>query len=609
MKILRLVSMLVCAAGILLGRQLSTQERFEKHEYRIPARDGKKLFTSVYLPKEASQRYPIILTRTPYSCAPYGEGNYRPSMYPRELETAGYIFVYQDVRGRYMSEGDWVELRPHNPNKRSRHDVDESSDTYDTVEWLLKNIPGNNGNVGVVGISYPGFYVTMATIDAHPRIFATSPQAPIADDFMGDDDHHNGALFLSAAFGFYANFGWPRPEPLQQYPSRFQFPTPDGYQFFLELGPLANANKLFFHDSVGYWNDLMQHGTYDAYWQKLNVLPHLKNIRPNVLIVGGWFDAEDLYGPLKTYREMVKRNPNAGVRLVMGPWSHGQWASADGSRLGDARFGSNTAEYFQQNIEKPYFEYHLRGVQPHPDTKVTVFQTGTNEWRTFNAWPPGDVTIRSLYFGEASSLTFTAPNGRRDSFDEYVSDPEKPVPFTGKIATGFPREYMVEDQRFASRRPDVLVYQTDILKENLTVAGPIGASLFVSTSGTDADWVAKVIDVFPYGGEESEMSGYEMMIRGEVMRGKFRNSFSKPEPFVPNQPTKIEFELQDVFHTFKKGHRVMVQIQSSWFPLVDRNPGTFVDIYRAKDADFQKTTQRLFHSAKYSSHLKLGVLE
>jgi hypothetical protein len=603
---LALVGILVHAAA---SRQLTTREQFVKHEYKVPMRDGVKLFTTVYVPRDASQAYPIILTRTPYSCAPYGEENYRGGMYPRELENADYIFVYQDVRGRYMSEGDWVELRPHNPNKRSAKETDESSDTYDTVEWLLKNIPRNNGKVGVGGISYPGFYASLATIDAHARVLAVSPQAPIADDFIGDDDHHNGALFLTAAFGFYAHFGWPRPIPLTEYPSRFKFPTLDGYKFFLELGPLSNANKFYFHDSVGYWNDMMNHGTYDDYWKKLNVLPHLKNIRPNVLIVGGWFDAEDLYGPLKTYRELVKNNPTTGVRLVMGPWSHGQWASSDGSKLGDARFGSNTAEFFQQNIEKPFFEYHLRGVQPHPDTKVTVFQTGANEWRTFAAWPPKERTLRNLYLAELSSLSFNPPAGKTNVHDEYVSDPMNPVPFTKQITTGFPKTYMVEDQRFASRRPDVLVFQTAPLKENLTIAGPIIPSLFVSTSGTDADWIVKVIDVFPEAGEEEQMSGYEMLIRGDVMRGKFRNSFSKPEAFVPNQPTKVEFELQDVFHTFRKGHRLMVQIHSSWFPLVDRNPGKFVDIYEATESDFQKTTQRVYRSHKYPTHLTIGVLE
>lgn len=592
------------------------REHYVKSEHQIAMRDGAKLYTIVYAPRDTTQFYPIILIRTPYSVAPYGPDKFASRLRPSDaLMREGYIFAYQDVRGRYMSEGDWVELRPINPNKQKSSDIDETTDSYDTVDWLVKNIRRNNGRVGITGISYPGFYASMGTIDAHPAVKATSPQAPIADDFIGDDDHHHGAFFLTAAFNFYASFGWPRTAPSPNQGKRFDHGTPDGYQFFLDLGPLSNANQKYFHGQLSYWNDMMEHGTYDEHWQRLNVLPHLKDIKPAVMTVGGWFDAEDLYGPLKTYQTIEKNNPGAVNILVMGPWAHGQWASRSGERLGAIDFGSNTAEYFQQNIELPFFNYYLKEKGKLNLPEATIFLTGANEWRSFDRWPPKNVTTQQLYLRENGKLSFSAPPASQNPYDEYLSDPSKPVPFTADITTGFPRTYMIEDQRFAATRPDVLVYQSDILRENVTVAGPIIASLFVSTSGTDSDWIVKLIDVLPDSSETPSvqpptppLGGYQMMVRGEVFRGKFRNSYSKPEPFIPGQVTKVEYELQDVFHCFKKAHRIMVQIQSSWFPLVDRNPQKFVDIYHARESDYQKATQRVFRTSDYPSHLKLNIL-
>ena len=609
--------------GAIVQPLLHSQEAFDvrsayaKREVLIPMRDGVRLFTSIYTPRDTTRPYPIIMIRTPYSVAPYGEDKYprflRPSI---SLMKEGFIFVYQDVRGCYMSEGSWVELRPINPSRHSTKDIDESTDTYDTVDWLVKNVPHNNGRVGITGISYPGFYATMGTIGAHPAVKAASPQAPIADDFIGDDDHHNGAFFLTAAFDFYAQFGWPRPVPTQTRDRSIDYGTNDGYSFFLNLGALPHANERYFHGEVSYWNDLMNHGTYDGYWKKLNVLPHLKQIKPTVMIVGGWFDAEDLYGPLKTYAAIKKQDPGASVALVMGPWSHGQWSSPNGDHLGPIEFGSNTSDYFQKNIELPFYNARLKNRGDYRPPAVTVFLTGANEWHAFESWPPGNAHRRSLYTREDGRLSFDPPGANEKPFDEFVSDPAKPVPYTKQITFGFPREYMDEDQRFVSGRTDVLVYQTPPLDKDVTLAGPIIPHLVVSTSGTDADWVVKVIDVFPDTSSNDRplpsaalLAGYQMLLRGDVMRGKFRTGLSTPSPFTPGKPTLVEFELRDVFHRFLKGHRIMVQIQSSWFPLVDRNPGVFEDIYRASDADFRPTRQRVYHTPGRVTSLKISVLE
>ena len=593
----------------------AVKSAYTKVEQQITMRDGVKLFTSIYSPRDTSQKYPIMLSRTPYSVSPYGLKDYKTALGPSPLFQAGkFIFVYQDVRGRFLSEGDYINVRPHKENKTS-HEIDESSDTYDTIDWLVKNVPNNNGRVGMWGISYPGFYVSNGIMQAHPALKAASPQAPIANWFLGDDFHHNGTLFLPHGFNFLSSFGLPRPHPTTDFPPGFKHGTPDGYSFFLEMGPLANANTKYLHDSVVFWNEMMEHPNYDDYWQARSTLPHLKNIKPAVMTVGGWFDAENLYGALNTYKSIEKQSPGSKNTLVMGPWFHGGWARSDGDFLGNVSFGTKTSLYYREHIELPFFNCLLKDKCDEKLPEAFAFESGSNQWRRYEHWPPpGDQ--KSLYLGPGGRLSFEMPADNLPAFDEYVSDPQKPVPFINGIAIGMTREYMVEDQRFAARRPDVLVYESEPLTQNVTVSGPITATLFVSSSGTDSDYVVKVIDVFPNDTPDPtpnptgvKLGGYEMLVRGEPMRARFRNSFEKPEAMIPNQVTKVEFTMPDVNHSFQVGHRIMVQVQSTWFPLVDRNPQKFVDIYKASEADFQKATQRVYHAGQYRSHLSLNVLK
>jgi uncharacterized protein len=596
--------------------EAEVKAHYIKSEHQIRMRDGVRLFTSIYSPKDKARAYPIMLNRTPYSVSPYGLDEYKTSVGPSDLfQKEQYIFVYQDVRGRLMSEGEFVNVRPHNPRK-SGQQIDESTDTYDTIEWLIKNVPNNNGRVGTWGISYPGFYATMSIVDAHPALKAASPQAPIADWFIGDDFHHNGTLFLPHAFNFMASFGQPRPKPTTDRAPRFQHGTPDGYQFFLNMGPLPNADREHLKGQVSFWNEMMAHPTYDYFWQARNVLPHLRNVRPAVMVVGGWFDAENLYGALNTYKTIEQHHRGIKNMLVMGPWFHGGWSRSDGEFLGDIHFGSLTSVLYRETIELPFFNCALKDKCGSKLPEAFVFETGSNQWRSYDAWPPKNIESRNLFLQAGGGLSFARPTERDKSFDEYVSDPARPVPFINGVAIGMTREYMTEDQRFASRRPDVLVYQTEPLTENLTVAGPIRATLYVSTSGTDSDFIVKVIDVLPNdtpdhsaNAEGVKLGGYQMMVRGEPMRARFRNSFSRPERMSPNKVTKVEFTMPDVNHSFLKGHRLMVQIQSTWFPLVDRNPQKFVDINRATEADFQKATQRVYRYGQYSSALTLQVLK
>jgi hypothetical protein len=533
-----------------------------------------------------------------------------------------YIFVYQDVRGRMMSEGVFADMRPHLAVKAGPTDIDESTDTYDTIDWLLKNVPNNNGRVGLYGISYPGFYTSAGMIDAHPALKAAAPQAPITDWFIGDDFHHNGALYLPHAFSFFSVFGRPRPAPTTNSGSRFDFGTEDGYQFYLALGPMANVNARYFKGQIAFWNDMMAHETYDAFWQARNLRPHLKNIKPAVLTVGGWFDAEDLFGALETYKNVERQSPGATNMLVMGPWVHGGWARSAGESLGDVRFGAKTAEFYRDAIEFPFFAYHLKGKADPKLPEAYVFETGRNQWRRMDAWPPAEAALKDLYFAPGGRLTWQPP-AEAEAFDQYVSDPARPVPYINHIAIGMTREHMVDDQRFASRRPDVLTYVTDVLEADVTVAGPIRPKLQVSTSGTDSDWVVKLIDVYPESFPEpapaeanplaqrsvSRMGGYQQLVRGEAMRGKFRTSYETPEPFEPGQVTRVEYVMPDVFHTFRAGHRIMIQIQSSWFPLVNLNPQKFCNINTATEADFQKATQRVYRSRGAASRVTLSVLE
>lgn len=590
---------------------------YTKHEFTVAMRDGKRLFTSVYVPKDRSKTYPIMLLRTPYSVRPYGIDNYRETVGPSEhFMKDGFIVVYQDVRGRYMSEGDWVEVRPHNPAKGPK-DVDESTDTWDTIDWLVKHIPANNGKVGMWGISYPGFYVSAGMIDAHPALVAASPQAPVTDYYLGDDSFHNGAFLLAHNFSFYVRF-LPRPggpeRPQEQ--TNFDYGTQDGYDFYLRMGPLANSNTKYLKGANPYWNINLDHPNYDAFWQARSIWKHFKGIKPAVMTVGGWFDAEDLQGPLRTYQTIEKSTPGATNTIVMGPWTHGSWSRGAGDKVGHVPFGQNTSEWYREQVEFAFFAKHLKG-RDAAIPEALMFNTGVNEWRRHEAWPPASAMPRTLHLGARGALGWEAP-AAADGFDEYVSDPSRPVPLVGYTAPNMPGDYMTADQRFASQRPDVLVYETAPLDGDVTIAGPIDVALHVSTTGTDADFVVKLVDVYPGDfpspelprgapGYPVRMGGYQQLVRGEPFRGKYRNSFEKPEAFVPGQPATIRFSMPDAYHTFRRGHRIMVQVQSSWFPFIDRNPQTFVDITKATEADFVKRTHRVYRSAARPSSLTVRV--
>ncbi|EDM35712.1 peptidase S15 [Pedobacter sp. BAL39] len=620
-KSLGLALVLFFAGTSLLAQQSDSayvRENYTKIERSIPMRDGKKLFTAIYIPKDKSKKYPFMINRTPYTSAPYGEANYKTSLGPTSLFLReGFIFVYQDVRGRWMSEGDYVDVRPHIDHKKGKSAIDESSDTYDTIDWLVKNIPNNNGKAGLYGISYPGFYSTAALPGAHKALKAVSPQAPVTDWFRGDDFHHNGAFMLADAFNFYSSFGVPRPKPItpDKGPKPFEYPIVDNYRFYLSIGALRNVNTKYFGDSIQFWNEMMKHPNLDAFWQAKDITPHLKDIKPAVMVVGGFFDAEDAFGTFHTYKSIEKQNPNAINKLVVGPWFHGGWVRSTGSSFGDIKFGQPTSTYYQEKIEFPFFMHYLKdGANPNL-AEATVFLTGSNEWKSFDTWPPKDTETKTLYFQDKGGLAFNKPT-TADSFNEYESDPNNPVPYQDGVQARRTREYMIDDQRFAARRPDVKVFQTEVLTEDITLAGPLTADLLVSTSGTDADYVVKLIDVYPEITEETSaenkeviMGGYQMLIRGEVMRGKFRNSFQTPEPFVPGKVTEVKYTLPDVGHTFKKGHRIMVQVQNSWFPIVDRNPQVFTDIYQAADADFRKATHRIYHDQQNASSIIVTVLK
>ena len=600
------------------------RENYTKYEHRIRMRDGVSLFTVVYAPKDTSRTYPMMLMRTPYSVAPYGVDNYPGAHGGQGLSRIapsthfirqGYIFVHQDVRGRLMSEGTFVDVRPHATKKG---EIDESTDAWDTVDWLVRNVPSNNGRVGVWGISYPGFYAAQAAVDAHPAVKAVSPQAPIGDWFMGDDFHHNGAFFLGDAFNFYANFGVARPKPTKKMSWDFEYDVADAYDFFLTMGPISNANTRYLNGGIAFWNDLMQHPTLDEFWKARNPRPHYKNIKPAMMTVGGWFDAEDLFGALETYRAIERQSARTDNTLVMGPWRHGGWAGGDGDRLGDVTFGAKTAEFYREHIELPFFEKHLRSKPGAARPEAWTFETGTNTWNRHAVWPPAAAKPTMLWFHAGGKLGSAAPSTGDEAtgFDAYVSDPAKPVPYCSRLSDRIDSDYMIDDQRFAARRPDVLVYTTGELAEDVTLAGPIEASLWVSTTGTDADFVVKLVDVYPQDHADPSpnprgvrMGGYQQLVRGEVMRGKFRTSFEKPEPFKPDEPTAVKFSIPDVSHTFRSGHRIMVQIQSSWFPLVDRNPQTFTDIYKATEADFKAAAHRVYRTGPKPSGIKVMVMK
>ena len=584
---------------------------FTKIERMIPMRDGVKLFTAIYIPKSGSEKYPFLIERTPYSCSPYGESNFAARLGPGKLfDTENYIYVNQDVRGRYMSEGVFEEVTPHIATKKSNKDVDESTDTYDTIEWLLKNIENNNGNAGMYGISYPGFYASAALPNAHPALKAVSPQAPVTDEFEGDDAYHRGAFFLMDNFGFMNSFDHPREKPWTQYPRIFNVNITDAYEFYLALGPLKNANEKYYKGKSKIWNEYLEHNTKDSYWQTRNIRTHLKNIKPAVLVVGGWFDAEDLFGALKTYEAIEKNSPSNNNKLIMGPWTHGGWARANWSKYGTLNFGSNTSGYFQQ-MEYNFFNFHLKNKGNFNAAEATIFETGSNQWKEYNTWPPAEAIQATWYLSSNKQLSLTRPKALK-GFDEYVSDPANPVPYMNTMKGSRDNEYMVADQTFASKRSDVLVYESNVLDKNTTLSGPITADLFVTNTGTDADFIVKVIDVLPDTATDNNgknIGGMQQLVRAEVLRGKFRNSFTTPVAFTPGKITNVNFTLNDVAHCFKKGHRIMVQVQSSWFPLVDSNPQTFINISQADEEDFKKATIRVYHDEKHPSSIKVWEVE
>ena len=609
---------------------------YTKFEYRVPMRDGVKLFTSVYIPKDVfteSRKYPILMERTPYNVAPYGIEQYRANLGPSELfAREKFIFVYQDVRGRFMSEGKYVLIRPRNTAAKtsagSSKETDESTDTWDTIDWLVKNLPGNNGKAGMWGISQPGFYATAGMIDAHPALVAVSPQAPVTDYYLGDDVYHNGAFMLAHRFAFYASFREREGDPSPPPPALpFQYGTPNGYDFYLQMGSIANADEKYFKHQQPFWNLNVDHPTYDEVWQSRSIWKYLDDIKPAVMLVGGWYDNEDPQGLLRQYDFMEKHSPPKVEMLVIGPWDHGGFSFGDGDRLGKVNFGSKTALYYRENIEFPFFLYQLKGVGQAAFPKAYVFQTGLNEWRKFETWPPAEAKTASIYLDGHGNLAWTQPSAA--AFDEYLSDPMKPVPYIDSIHTDILNSYMTEDQRFASTRPDVLVYRSEVLDHDVTLFGPINVDLKVSTSGTDSDFDVKVIDVYPNDSPDynapvpaplansgnptlptlSPMGGYQQLIRGEPFRGKYRKSFEKPVPFDPGKPDHIVFALPDVAHTFRAGHRIMIQIQSSWFPLTDRNPQKFMDIGKAVNADFVKATERVYFGGADGSKITFKMVE
>lgn len=597
---------------------------YTKKETYIPMRDGIKLFTTLYIPKDNTEKHPMLMTRTPYSCAPYGEDKWRPfwKSYTRNYFKENYIIVLQDVRGRWMSEGEFVNIRPFNPDKKGT-ETDEASDTYDAIDWLVKNIDYNNGNVGVFGISYPGFYSTMAAASNHPALKAVSPQAPVTNWFIGDDFHHNGAFFQMDGFAFYSSFGKPRPKPTTEGPKEFDYYTHDNYKFYLEAGSLKKLAD-YMGDSILFWKDLYAHPDYDDWWKARDARNATKKLQPAMLWVGGLFDAEDCWGAWNAYKAAEKNNPGKAFnKIVEGPWYHGQWASNDGTHLGNVHFDSKTNEYFQQNIEIPFFNYFLKGKgDVSKIAEANIFITGANKWKTFEQWPPTGTLEKAIFLEDNGKLNWSKPTATK-SVTTYISDPAHPVPYTEDVHFNRTREYMTDDQRFASRRPDVLTFQTTVLTEDITVTGPVTADLFTSLTTTDADFVVKLIDVFPdslsynnvdiYADNDPAktypMGGYQMLVRGEIFRGRYRKSYETPSAFTPGKIEEVKYELPDIAHTFKKGHRIMIQIQSSWFPLVDRNPQQFINIYKAAPKDFIKSDISIYHNSQYASRIVLPVLK
>ncbi len=604
MKHVALLLFVIWLIPLAYGQENDTlfiKSNYTKREVYIPMRDGVKLFTAIYEPKDQSTDYPILIIRSPYSSAPYGEQHDKIPLGPNKLYAReGFVFVYQDVRGKYLSEGDFVANRPQSLDGGT----DESTDAYDTIDWLVKNIKSNK-KVGVWGVSSPGMYASLSLINSHPCLKAVSPQAPVTDWFLGDDRHHNGAFMLMGTFSFLSSFGKPRDSIGTRGPAGFYaYNTTDSYDFYLKAGALKNLNERYLKYESTLWNEMMANPNYNEYWEQRNYLKFIKKVDPHVLVVGGWFDQEDLYGPLKTYGQLAKYNAD-NLHFVMGPWYHGSWMRFDGDSLGKLDFGMKTGKYYREQVELPFFKKHLKD-QEQEIAPVQVFYTGGNAWKSYPSWPPPSAIDKGLYLTEAGKLSFERPtdiHGQRS----YVSDPDNPVPYTNEKTVYRGHKYMFEDQHFAAKRPDVLVFETEPLETDVTVGGNIRAKLFISSTGTDADFVVKLIDVHPYDPKDP-MADYQLLVRGDVFRAKYRNSFSDPQPLVAHEVTELNFELQDAAHVFRKGHRIMVQIQSSWFPLVDRNPQQFVDIYQADDDAFTQQTHTIYVNREHPSQIVLPII-
>lgn len=573
----------------------------------IPMRDGVELYTVIYAPTQPAQPLPFLFTRTPYGA----DQGFSPTQndYIKDLARDGYIFVFQDIRGRNKSEGTYQLLRP--SLVVGQVGIDESTDTYDTIEWLLHHVPHHNGKVGMYGISYDGWTTLMGTIRPHPALKAVSPQASPADMFLGDDFHHNGAFRLSYSFEYAFSQEAAKTDTL------FPFPQYDTYDWYLALGPLANVNKTYFKNRMPTWNNLVAHPNYDSFWQQQAVTARLKAATVPTLTVAGWWDQEDFYGPLTIYQALEKNDTTHTNHLVIGPWHHGQWAYWSGEQLGNLSFGTPTAETFRQQIQAPWFAYHLKGKGDGHFAEAVTFQTGSNRWQRYDQWPPAGTTPRNLYLGAGGKLSFTRPLAKMPVFDEYISDPAHPVPYrhrpiepTNAHGSGW-RTWLTEDQRFVKDRPDVLSWQTDTLQQDLTVSGQLLANLYAATSGSDADWIVKLIDVYPENyPAQPTMAGYELMVASEVFRGRFRMGFQTPRPLRPNQATHFPIDLHQVDHVFKQGHKIMIQVQSSWFPLIDCNPQRYVpSIYTARPADYQPAVHRIFRSDRLPSHIQLPIAQ
>jgi putative CocE/NonD family hydrolase len=618
-NIARAILILAATIQLFVPRHSAAQQttsdystRFDKTEVMIPMRDGIRLHTEIYTPKDATQPLPIIFERTPYGISASNNGYSRMLSRYNSMMPDGYIFAFQDIRGRYASEGKFVMLRPiHDPV--DPNGVDESTDTYDTIDWLIKNVPRNNGRVGLDGISYDGFLVTMGMIDPHPALKAVSEQACMGDTFLGDDFFHNGAFRLSYAFEYSALL-----ETSNENYS-FSFDRFDLYDWYLRLGALPNANVKYFHGSIPTWNDFIAHPNYDDFWKRHAVAYGLKEPTVPNLNVAGWWDQEDFYGPTALYERLEKLDTHNRNYLVAGPWNHGGWGRGAGSNLDDISFGSDTGLYFRQNIEAPWFAFWLKDKGKLPLKEALLFQTGSDIWTAFDSWPPREAQTRNLYFREDGKLSFDAPQtATAETFDSYLSDPAHPVPNRHRpVDMTYPEDHpgswytwLVQDQRFVDQRPDVLTWQTDALSEDVTLAGKVTAKLFASTTGSDSDWIVKLIDVYPEKvASDWKLSGYELMIADEIFRGRFRNSFEKPEPITPGEVTHFTIDLHTANHVFKKGHRIMVQVQSTWFPLYDRNPQKFVpNIFEAKESDYQKATQHIYRSNRFPSSVEISVL-